>query len=129
MGKDYQLRKNYYFCLSFLSQSRTYWLTNFNKKPLLLLLEQIFCLVEMSFGNHLLLCLAIIVVSCRNKLLIENLTQLLIENLTPAFILASENHSLLFFQTLLPPKVTFKSNENIFFNESFIPASENLFSV
>ena len=32
MGNDYQLRKNYYFCLSFLCKSRTLWQTKFNKK-------------------------------------------------------------------------------------------------
>ena len=72
MGKDYRLRKNYYFCLSFLSKTRTQWQTNFNKKSLLLPLKQIFRLVEMSFKNHLLLCVATVAVSCRNKLLLQN---------------------------------------------------------
>ena len=70
MEKDYQLRKSYYFCLSFLSKSRTYWQTNFNKKSLL---EQIFRLVDMSFRNHLILCVATVAVFCRGKLLIQNL--------------------------------------------------------
>ena len=56
--KDYQLRKNYCFCFSFLSKSRTYWQTNFNKKSLLLLVKQIFCLIEMYIRNNLLLCVA-----------------------------------------------------------------------
>ena len=73
MGKDYRLRNNYYFCLSFLSKSRTWWQINFNKKSLLLLLEQIFLLVKMFFRNRLLLCVATVDVSCRNKLLIQNL--------------------------------------------------------
>ena len=67
MGKDYQLRKNYYFCLSFLSKRRT---SDRNGK---FLLEQIFCLVEMSFINHLVLCVATVAVSCRDKLLMLNL--------------------------------------------------------
>ena len=36
------------------------------------LLEQIFRLVEMSFRNHLLLYMAIVDVSCRDKLLMQN---------------------------------------------------------
>ena len=70
MGKDYRLRKNYYFCLSFLSKSRTLWQTNLNRKSLL---EQISRLVEISFRNHPLLCVAIVGVSSRNKLLMQNL--------------------------------------------------------
>ena len=70
MGKDYQLRENYYFCLLFLSKSRTWWQANFNKKSLL---EQIFRLVEMSFRNHLVLCVATVAVSHRDKLLMQNL--------------------------------------------------------
>ena len=68
MVKDYQLRKNYYFCFSFLSESRTQWQTNFDKK---LLLEQIFRLVEMFFTNSL--CVAITAVSCRDTFLMQNL--------------------------------------------------------
>ena len=37
------------------------------------LLEQIFRLVEMSFRNHLVLCVATVAVSCRDKLLMQNL--------------------------------------------------------
>ena len=70
MGKDYQLRKNYYFCLTFLSKGRILCQTNFNKKSLL---EQIFCLVEMSFRNHLVLCMATVAVSYRDKFLMQNL--------------------------------------------------------
>ena len=70
MGKDYQLRKNYYFCLTFLSKGRILWQTNFSKKSLL---EQIFCLVEMPFRNHLVLCMATVAVSYRDKLLMQNL--------------------------------------------------------
>ena len=45
MEKDYRLRKNYYFCLSFISKSKTRWQTNLNKNSIL---EQIFRLVEIS---------------------------------------------------------------------------------
>ena len=72
MGKDYQLRKNYYFCLSFLSKSRTSWHINFSKKSLL---EHIFRPVEMYFRNPL--CVATIAVSFRDKLLMQNLFQLI----------------------------------------------------
>ena len=74
MGKDYQLRENYYFCLLFLSKSRTWWQANFNKKSLL---EQIFRLVEMSFRIYLVLCVATVAVSCRDKLLMQTLIQLM----------------------------------------------------
>ena len=67
MGKNFQLWKNFFFCHSFLSKVRTYTSTNFNKKSLL---EQIFRLVEMSFRNHLILCVATVAVFCRDKLLI-----------------------------------------------------------
>ena len=36
-------------------------------------MEQIFRLVRMSLRNHLLLCVAIVAVSRRNKLLMQNL--------------------------------------------------------
>ena len=71
MGKDYRLRKNNYFCLSFLSATRIILMekqTNFSEKSLLLLVEQIFRLVEMSLRNHLPLYVATVAVSCRNKL-------------------------------------------------------------
>ena len=70
MGKDYRLRKNYCFCLSFLSKSTTLLQTNFDKKSLL---EQTFSLVEMSFRNRLFLCVATVPVSGTNKLLMQNL--------------------------------------------------------
>ena len=72
MGKDNRLRKKYYFYLPFLSKNRTWLQTNFNKKSLLLLVEQIFRLIEMSFRNQLLLCVATVDVSCGNKLLMQN---------------------------------------------------------
>ena len=90
MEKDYQLRKNYYFCLSFLSKSRTLWQTNFNKKCLL---EQMLCLVEMSFRNHLVLHVSTVAVSCRDKLLMQNLN--------------SANHSLLFFSDITATESNF----------------------
>ena len=65
-----------------------------------------------------------VIVSCRKKLLMENL---ILAKQTK--FLASENHSFQFFQILLPPEVTFPSSENIFFKESFIPAGGELFSV
>ena len=99
MRKDYRLKENCCFYLSFRSKSRTQWQTNLNKASLL---EQIFRLVEISFKNHILLC--VVAVSCRNKLLMQNLIPANIN-----LILASENHSLLLFQTLLPPKATFKT--------------------
>ena len=45
------------------------------KKILLFPAEQIFCLVEMSFRNRLLLHVATGTVSCRNQLLMQNLIQ------------------------------------------------------
>ena len=68
MGEDYQLRKNYYFCISFLSKSRSYWQTAFDKNSFL---EQIFRLVQTSFRNPL--CVATVAVSSRDKLLMQNL--------------------------------------------------------
>ena len=70
MEKGCRLIKSYYSCLLFLSKSRTQRQNNFNKKKLLLLLEQIFSLVEMSFRNHLLLCVPTVAASCKNKLLL-----------------------------------------------------------
>ena len=77
---------------------------------MLLLVEPIFRLEEISFRSRLFLCVATVTVFCTNKLLMQNLI--------PAnkLILVDENHSLHFFQTFFP------SSENIFFNESFIPA-------
>ena len=43
------------------------------KKTLLLLVEQIFRLVEISIRNRLLLRVATLTVSCTNKLLMQNL--------------------------------------------------------
>ena len=122
MGKDYRPRKNYYFCLLFLSKRRNQWQTSLNKKSLL---EQIFCLIKMSFRNHLLLCAATVVISCRTNLLIQNL---ILANIKLIFWLVKTILSY-FFQTLLLPKITFTSSENIFFNDYFILASENSFSV
>ena len=45
----------------------------FNLLEIKFLLEQIFRLVEMSFRNHLVLCKATVAVSCRDKLLMQNL--------------------------------------------------------
>ena len=36
-------------------------------------MEQVFRLVEMSFRNYLVLCVATVAVSCREKLLMQNL--------------------------------------------------------
>ena len=52
------------------------WKTNFNKTFLLLLAEQIFRLVEISFRNSdclLLWQMATVTVSCRSKLLMQSL--------------------------------------------------------
>ena len=68
MGKDYQHGKKYYFCLSFLSKTRTSGRLILIKKPLL---KPIFRQVEMSFRNTL--CLANVAMSCRDKLLMQNL--------------------------------------------------------
>ena len=76
MGKNYQHRKNYYFCLSFHSKNRTWWQTNFQKKYLL---EQIFHLVEMSSRNSLDLHVATAAASCRDKLLMQNIISANIE--------------------------------------------------
>ena len=77
MGSNYQFRKNHCFYFSFLPKSGSNyffsWKTNFNKKSLLLLVEQIFHLAEISFRNRLLLSVATIAMSCRNKLLMQNL--------------------------------------------------------
>ena len=122
MRKDYRFRKNYYFCLSFLSKSRTYWQNNLNEKSLL---KQIFRVVEMSFRNHFLLCVATVAMSCRNNSLMQNLIPANINLISGQL----KPFSPIFFQTLLPQKVTFTSNANILLNQSFIPASGNLFSV
>ena len=90
MEKDYQLRKNYYFCILFLSKSRTLWQTNFNRKSLL---EQMLCLVEISIRNHLVLYGPNVAVSCRDKLLMQNLI--------------SANHSLLFFSDITATESNF----------------------
>ena len=79
----------------------------------------------MSFRNHLLLCAATVVISCRTNLLIQNL---ILANIKLIFWLVKTILSY-FFQTLLLPKITFTSSENIFFNDYFILASENSFSV
>ena len=68
MGKDYQLRKDYYFVFYFFLKVEPS-----GRIILITLLEQIFCLVKMSFRNHLVLCMATVAVSCRNKLLMQNL--------------------------------------------------------
>ena len=92
-----------------------YWKTNYNKNYLLLLVEQIFRLLEIAFGNCLLLCVAtvfcLVEISCKCKTLFE---------LIITEFLASEIHSFQFFQILMPPKRTFLYGENIFFNKSFI---------
>ena len=88
-------------------------------------MEQIFCLIKKSFRNHLLLCAATVVISCRTNLLIQNL---ILANIKLIFWLVKTILSY-FFQTLLLPKITFTSSENIFFNDYFILASENSFSV
>ena len=98
----------------------TQWQTNFNQKSLL---EQISHLVEMSFRSHLVLCLATVPVSCRDKLLMQNLIPANVNFCLVKTIISY------FFQTLLPPEATFTSIKNIFFNKSFILASGNLFSV
>ena len=119
MGKDYQLRKNYYFCLSFLSKSRTQWQTSFNKKSLL---EQIFRLIKMSFRNNLTLCVATVAVSCRDKLLMQNFNPATYFLTNASFrvvetdFLASTNHNF-----------SFRLVEPYFFNESFIPAIQEGF--
>ena len=88
-------------------------------------MNRFFCLIEKSFRNNLLLCAGTVVISCRNKLLIQNL---ILANIKLIFLLVKTILSY-FFQTLLPPKITFTSSENIFFNDYFILASENSFSV
>ena len=88
-------------------------------------MNRFFCLIEKSFRNNLLLCAGTVVISCRNKLLIQNL---ILANIKLIFLLVQTILSY-FFQTLLPPKITFTSSENIFFNDYFILASENSFSV
>ena len=87
---------------------------------MLLLVEQIFCLVEISFRNCILLCVTTVIASCRKKLLMQNLISAYIN-----FWVVETIRSIFFRQT----KVTFPSSENIYFNECFIPASGNLFSV
>ena len=132
MGKVCRLRMNYYFCLSILSKSRTQYQTNFNKN-LYYYLEQIFRLVKMFFRNHLLLCLATVAVSCRNKLFMQNIVRANKNLISGQWKLFSPIYLFIFififFQALLPPKVTSTFSENIFFNESFIPATRNLSSV
>ena len=111
MGKDYRLRKNYYFCRSQVEPSGGLILIK-NR------LEQIFRLVEMSFRNQLLLCVATVAVSCRNKLLMQNLIPVNIKTILSYF-----------FRHYCNRKSLLHLSENIFFDESFIAASGNLFSV
>ena len=77
MGTNYPFRKGHCFHLSFFLKSRInyffWWKTNFNKKSLLLLVEQTFRLVEISFRNRFFLYVETVTVSCKNKLLMQNL--------------------------------------------------------
>ena len=76
MGTDDRFKKNHCFYLSFFPKSRTNcsfkWKTNFNKNSLILLMEQIFLLVEISFANRFLSCVATVIVPCRNRLPMQN---------------------------------------------------------
>ena len=116
MGTDYRFRKNHCFYLSFLPKSRTnysfQWKTNFNKKKLLLLGEQIFRLIEISFIMRGKRFCVLQKKAVKSKTLFQ---------LIQIKFLASEKHSFQYFQI--------SYNENIFLNRSFIPASGNLISV
>ena len=137
--KDYRFRKNFCFCLSFLSRSffersgRISLLKDlFERSGRILLMKDLFywvwnrlCLIKIFFRNHLL-CMATVAMSCGNKLLIQNL----IPDNTKYKLNFWLVKTLLsyYFQTLLPPEVIFTSSENVFFSKSFIPSSGNLFS-
>ena len=66
MGRIINLERTIIFVLNFFLKEEPSGRLIFDKKSLL---EQIFHLVEMSFRNYLVLCVATVAVSCRDKLL------------------------------------------------------------
>ena len=73
MGTDYRFSKNHCFYLSFFIKVEPIISSSGKLILTFLLVEQIFRQVEICFRNHLLLCVATVTVSCKNKLLMQNL--------------------------------------------------------
>ena len=73
MGKDYQLRKNFFFAFHFFLKIEPSGRLILIKDIYYYYWNRFYRLVEMSFRNHLLVCVATVAVSCRKKLSMQSL--------------------------------------------------------